>query len=206
MRKLTVITLTLFICLLTSNAAAQNSKTIAQRLSFEAGAGYIVPISSDKGLTRSDFTGFRSFYLGANYSLINSWGLRFSYSNNGFQDKNDSSMGTTNHKFMAEATLDIIESIEMQRNPFEIVAHGGVGMSMVKSKLYPVIDKTGTLQFGLMPLYRIKDNISINMDATYVINTKQNYWYNGQGFNEGGGHVRGEYFTMTVGLGVKFGF
>ena len=144
--------------------------------------------------------------MGANYAFTDLWGLRITYANNEFKDKNDSSLGITHHKLMAEGTFNVIQWFEMQPNPFEIIVHGGAGVSFAKSKLSSDFDKMGTLQIGLMPLYRITDNLSLHMDATYVVNVKQNYGYNGQQPNIDGSPVTGEYFTMNLGLGVKFKF
>lgn len=205
MKQFYLVTLFLLISLLATNVLAQENKTFVQRLSLEAGAGYNIPISPDNGLSNSDFAGFRTFYGAVNYELTSLWGLRFSYGNNGFQDKNDSSLGVTHHKFMAEGTFNVIEWIDMQRNPFEVIIHGGAGISLAKSKLLSGIDKMGTLQIGLMPLYRITDNFNIHFDATYVFNLKQNYGYNGK-VNLDGSHVTGEYFVMNLGLGLSFDF
>lgn len=189
----------------TFTSYAQSNKFL-QKLSFDASAGYNLPVAPIEGIKKSDFAGFKNFNLGANYELSDLFGLRFTYANTAFKDKNDSNIGLTLHKFMAEGTFNIIESIDMQRNPFEMVLHGGAGISMGKSTLSSGVDKMGTIQVGLMPLYRITDNFGVHLDATYVINIKQNYGYNGKSAVEGNEHVTGEYVIMNLGLGVNFRF
>ena len=206
MKQFSIFSFFLFISLLAASATAQTSKSFAERVSIEAGAGYLIPVSPDEGISSSDFAGFRNFYVGANYELTDLWGLRFTYANNSFQDKNDSSLGVTHHKLMAEGTFNIIEWIEMQRNPFEVIAHAGAGLSFAKSKLTSGVDKMGSIQIGVMPLYRITNNFSIHFDATYVINLKQNYGYDGKQASADGSDVTGEYFNMNFGLGVRFDF
>ncbi len=206
MNKVSILSILIFITTSTSIVVAQEHKTFVERLSFEAGAGYLVPLSEIEGLSSSDFSGFRNFHVAANYELTDLWGLRFSYANNSFQDKNDSSMGLTLHKFMLEGTLNVIEWIEMQRNPFEVIIHGGAGMSLGKSKQSSGSDKMGTLQIGVMPLYRITDKVSIHLNAEYVANLKQNYGFDGKQFYSDGSHGTGEYFVMNFGLGLTFGF
>ena len=206
MKQLSTLSIILFISLLGTNAVAQSNKVLAERFSLEAGAGYLIPISPDDGISSNDYAGFRNFYVGANYELTDLWGLRMTYANNTFQDKNDSSLGVTYHKLMAEGTFNVIEWIEMQRSPFEVVAHAGAGVSFAKSKLSSGTDKMGSFQVGVMPLYRITDNFSIHFDATYVINVKQNYGYDGKQSNADGSHVTGEYFNVSLGVGVKIGF
>lgn len=206
MKETSLLALLILISSLTANVVAQENKTFVQRLSFEAGAGYLIPVSVSEGLSSSDFKGFRNFHVATNYELTDLWGLRFSYANNSFQEKNDSSMGLTHHKFVIEGTFNIIEWIEMQRNPLEVIMHGGAGLSFGKSKVTSGVDKMGTLQIGIMPLYRISNNISIHLNAEYVANLKQNYGYDGEQFYRDGKHVTGEYFVMNFGLGLTFGF
>ena len=194
-----------FIMLLTiSGSSAFAQRTFKDRISVEAGAGYNLPVSDTDDVKSADFAGFRSFYVGANYDLSELFGLRFTYANNSFEDKNDASMGLTIHKFMAEATIDIIESIEMQPNPFEVVGHAGFGASIGKSSSSSGADKMGNFQIGVMPKYQITDNFSIHLDVAYVINISQNYNYNGlQAFmnNETG---TGKYFVFNAGIGIRF--
>lgn len=199
--------LSLAVTLLASSAFVHSqNKTFVQRLSFDAGAGYNIPVSPDREVSSTSFSGFRNFNLGANYAINDLYGLRFTYANNSFEDKDNSALGLTLHKFMAEGTFNIIQSIEMQENPFEVVAHAGAGISLGKSKLSSNLDKMGTIQVGIMPLYRITDHFSIHFDASYVLNIRQNYYYDGQQSNVDGSHVSGEYFLFNLGLGISFGF
>lgn len=174
-------------------------KSFIDQVSVEAGAGYNRSVSSDNKVSENNFAGFRSFYFGTNYEFTNLLGLRLTYSNNSFKDKEISSMGLTYHKFMAEATFNIIESIEMVRSPFEVVAHAGAGISLGKSKLDPLVDKMGTFQMGVMPQYSITKNISIHADAAYILNLRQNYSYDGT-------FLDGDYSMFNFLLGLKYSF
>ena len=185
--------------------AQEQEKTFMQHVSLDASGGYNVPVSSTfKDFNGSDFAGFRNLNLGANYDLNNMWGLRFTYGLNSFKDKNDSSLGLTIHKFMAEGTFNIVQFIEMQDNPFEVVGHTGIGVSLGKSSTSDDIDKMGTFQVGLMPMYRISNNLSVLFDATYVVNMSQNFNYNGVYAFEDVRKVTGQYFMLN--LGVRVGF
>lgn len=202
MKKTIFTSFILLFTLLASSAFAQ--QTFIERFSIEAGAGYNLPISDADNVKSSDFAGFKSFYVGANYDLSDLFGLRLTYGYNEFEDKNDKSMGLTLHKFMAEATFNIIEAIEMQPNPFEVVGHAGVGGSLGKSSSLSGTDKMGNFQIGLMPKYHITDNFSIHFDASFILNFSQNYDYNGlQAFknNDAG---TGKYFLFNAGIAVRF--
>ena len=201
------ISMILLFSLFTSNLSGQETNPSFLKLfSLEGGGGYHLPISPDKDISITDYAGFRSFYIGANLALTDLWGLRMTYANNAFTDKNINSSKFTIHKLMAEVTLNTLQSIQSQRNPFEIVAHSGVGISMGKDSHFSDVDKMGNFQIGLMPVYSISKNFSIQLDGTYVINIKQNQGYNGQYLYEDVRDVIGSYLTVNIGLGVKFDF
>lgn len=176
-----------------------------QRTTLELGGGYTTPVSPNHDIvTLSDFAGVNNFYVGARYELTNLIGLRFTYGNTSFSDKNDSSMGLTHHKLMAEGTVNLIEMIEMIENPFEVILHGGAGLSFGKSKQSSGVDKMGTLQIGIMPLYRITNNFAVHIDLLFVANQKQNYFYDGGPSNPENSHVVGEYFMIDLGAAYSF--
>lgn len=175
-------------------------KTFIERVSLEAGGGYTLPVAPSRdNLSLSDYAGFRSFYVGANYSFTDLLGLRLSYGNNRFRDSDDSSLGLTHHKFMAEATFNIIEAIERNGSPFELMLHGGAGLAIGKSKQTSGNDQMGTLQIGVMPQFHITDNFSVHLDASYVVNLKQDYYYDGTGMED-----TGQFFILNLGIGYSF--
>ncbi len=178
-------------------------KTFIQRIALEAGGGYSLPLSpSSNNTSLGDYATFKSFNLGANFELTELVGLRFTYGNNSFEDTNNSTLGVTYHKFMAEGTFNIIQSIERIQNPFEIMLHGGAGLSFGKSKQSSGVDKMGTLQIGLMPQYYITHNLSIHADATYVVNLKQDNFYDGTAMPNG--DDIGQYLMINLGVAYNF--
>ena len=175
-------------------------KTFMQRVTLEAGGGYALPVAPSRdNVSLSDYAGFRNFYVGANYAFTDLLGLRLSYGNNGFKDSDDSSLGLTHHKFMAEATFNIIEAIQQNNTPFEVMVHGGAGMALGKSKQTSGSDKMGAFQVGVMPQFYLTDNIRIHLDATYVISLKQDYYYDGTGMDD-----TGQFLLFNLGIGYSF--
>ena len=206
MKHFTIIMILLLSLFLSSVSGQENNPTFLQLFSLEGGGGYHLPISPNKDISISNYAGFQSFYIGANLALSDLWGLRLTYSNNAFKDKNNKSSKFTIHKLMGEVTLNILQAVHSQQNPFEIVAHSGIGLSMGKDSHFSDVDKMGNFQIGLMPVYRISKNLRIQMDATYVMNIKQNQGYNGQYLYDDIRDVTGSYLTVNLGLGVKFEF
>ena len=206
MKKYLLLSIFIAFSMFASNAQERDT-TFMQRISFDASAAYNLPVSSSfKDFKGSDYAGFRNFNFGANYAINNLWGLRFTYGYNSFEDKNDSSMGLTLHKLMAEGTFNILRSINMQENPFEIVGHAGAGVSFGKSSVTSGLDKMGTFQVGLMPMYRISKNLSLFVDATYVVNISQNYGFNGQSAMDKNGSATGEYSFINLAAGLRLNF
>lgn len=204
MKYLYTFTLFLLINVLSFSLLSQD-KSFIQRTTIEVGGGYTTPVSPNHHIeTLSDFRSINNFYVGARYELTNLIGLRFTYGNISFSDKNDSSLGLTHHRLLTEGTLNIIEAIEMIRNPFEVVLHAGAGLSFGKSKLSSGIDKMGTLQVGIMPLYRFTNNFTLHIDFLYVGNQKQNYFYDGRPSNPENSPVVGEYFMINLGVAYSF--
>ena len=202
MKRIYTIILFLSITTIATTLVAQE-KTFMQHITLEVGAGYNLPVSPSRdNSTMSDYAGFKSFYVGANYDFTDLVGMRLTYGNNSFQDTNNSSLGVTKHKFMAEATLNILQGIHKTQTPFEIMAHGGVGLSFGKNKQSSDTDKMGSVQLGLMPKYRFADNFSVLVDATYVINLKQSFYFDGGAMPDSGdtGHF------LMVNLGVAYSF
>ena len=194
----------IIIATFTSSLLAQQ-KTFIERVKLEISGGYSIPVSpTRKGASLNDFAGFRNFMVVANYELSNVTGLRFTYGNHMFEDTNNSSMGITHHKLIAEGTFNVLESINKISAPFEVMAHAGAGLSLGKSKLSSDIDKMSTLQIGLIPQYRITNNFSINLDATYVVNFKQHYFYDGGSASMDNKQQNGGYIMLNVGLGYSF--
>lgn len=206
MKRIYFLTVFFLITVASINLVAQQ-KTFMERVTLEAGGGFNLPLTPDSDKSASDFSNFRNFNVGANYELTDLFGLRLTYANSMFKDDDNSSMGLTLHRFMAEATFNIIEWIEMSRNPFEVILHGGAGISLGKRKQASGIDKMGTVQIGLMPLYRITNNFSVYADASYVLNISQDYFYNGIGsIKADGSEVSGEYTMLNLGLGLRYSF
>jgi hypothetical protein len=194
----------IIIATFTSSLLAQQ-KTFIERVKLEVSGGYSIPVSPIRnGASLSDFAGFRNFMVGANYELSNVAGLRFTYGNHMFEDTNNSSMGITHHKLIAEGAFNVLEAINKTRDPLEVIVHAGAGISLGKSKLTSDIDKMGVLQFGLMPQYRFSDNLSIHVDASYVVNFKQHYFYDGASISIDDKQHTGGYMLLNVGLGYSF--
>ncbi len=121
-------------------------------------------------------------------------------------NKNDKSNKFTIQKATAEATFNILRYIQPQQMPFDIIAHTGVGMSFGDGYQLSDTDKMMTLQMGVMPLYHVTSNLSILLDAIYILNFQQNQGYDGLYVFDNVRNVIGSYLLLNIGLGVRFAF
>lgn len=206
MKPIFITMILLFSLFIYSISGQENKSSFLQQFSLEAGSGYHYPFSPAISISTSDYAGFRGFYVGANYAITDLWGTRITYANNTFMDKNDKSNKFTIQKITAEVSFNLLQSINSQQNPFKILAHSGLGISGGKGQKMSDIDKMVNFQIGLMPLYRISKNFNILLDATYVLNIRQNQGYNGLYVNENIKNVVGSYLMLNMGLGINFGF
>lgn len=201
LKFLTTLTLLTFFC---QTGKAQQSD-IWSKIRLEAGWGYNLPTAPTSGITASDFAGVKSFYGGVKYELDDVWGIRGTYAFNSFEHKNDKDFGLDVHKLMAEATYNILQASGTDfAHTFDVEAHAGLGLSLADSKVSSGSDKMVSFQVGVMPQYKITDNVSVLLDASYVINLGQNYNYAGVHAKENGKGTTGGYFTANIGIAVKF--
>lgn len=176
------------------------------KVKLEAGWGLNIPIGPAKGIITSDFIGLDSFYLGSNYALNETWGLRATYAYNHFEHTSDTELQLTVHKLIGEITLSLGNALSdgyyySDLNDFDLIAHAGIGVSLAPSKIQADDDWMRNLQVGLMPTYRILQKISVPLDISYVLNAAQNYNFGG----EYKGEFIGSYFTASLGLAIDLG-
>ena len=201
--KKTLITLALVAGLFTAQAQVQQTSFL-DKVKLEAGWGLNVPTGPTDGISASDYSGVASFYVGANYELDELWGVRGTYAYNKFENKNNSNFGSTHHKLMAEATYNILRSIQDKgQQPFELFGHAGLGLTIGESELVSDTDMMGTFQVGLLPTYHVSDRVSIILDAAYVVNFSQDYGYHGGPAKTNGKSATGSYFIANIGLAFQ---
>lgn len=201
--KKTLITLALVAGLFTAQAQERKASFL-DKVKLEAGWGLNVPTGPTDGISASDYSGVASFYVGANYELDELWGVRGTYAYNKFENKDNSNFGSTHHKLVAEATYNILRSIQDNgQQPFELYGHAGFGLTIGKSELVSNTDMMGTFQVGLLPTYHVSERVSIILDAACVVNFSQDYGYHGGPAKLNGKSATGSYFIANIGVAFK---
>ena len=185
--------------------AQENTNNFFNHVTLEAGYGFNQALMPDN-VDRTDVSGLKTMQLGANYQIDELWGVRGTYSNTQFQDKNNDDLGINYNRITAEATFGVLKAIygpeDKEVSRFDIVAHSGFGLNFGKSKANDSKDTMGNWQIGLKPEYKISNNVGIFVDGTYIMNFKQNIGYNGLSI-AGEKETTGSYVTALIGLSIK---
>lgn len=203
--KKSIILIALLTGLFILNTQAQeNKKSFLDRTRFEFGVGVNFPLEPREGVEVKNYSGVGSLYCGAIYELNDLWGVRGAYAYNKFENKEDVSMGSLQHKFVAEVMFDVVGSIAKQKEQrFELYLHSGAGLSIGRSELKSGTDMMGTFQVGILPNYKISEDVGVHLDLVYVTNFKQDYGYHGGPVSFSGKSATGEYMIANIGVSVK---
>jgi hypothetical protein len=190
------------------NMQAQYKQSKLQGVSIHAAYGYNAAVTP-KNNDNTTNNGFNTLQLGVGYQLIDFWGLNGTYTNSTFKNADNNNLGITYHKIMLEGTYQILAAnnssyTPMDTNSFDVIAHGGFGITFGKSKLTDDTDHIGNFQIGLKPTYYINKSLSVFVDGTYVMNFRQHIDFNGLS-NEGSKISTGGFYTALIGLAVHLG-
>lgn len=202
MKKSILTIITAFCAITTANAQSFWDKT-----SVEVGYGYAMPLNPTKDINASDYNSFLNFAGGINYEFDNLWGVRLTYAFQDFDHKNNDKFGVTYHKFMAEATFNVLEAFNpsvshLQSNTFGLQAHAGVGATLGNRDRDNATNQILNGQIGLKPNYTISNRFKVFLDATYVMNFNQAYQFNGASIKGG---TTGSYLSANIGVQIQLG-
>ncbi|SFI79189.1 hypothetical protein [Myroides guanonis] len=203
--KKSIILIALLTGLFVLNTQAQdNKKSFLDRTRFEFGVGVNFPSEPREGVEVKNYAGVGSLYCGAIYELNDLWGVRGTYAYNKFENKEDVSMGSLQHKFVAEVMFDVVGAIAKQKEQrFELYLHSGAGLSIGRSELKSGTDMMGAFQVGILPNYKISDAVRVHLDLVYVTNFKQDYGYHGGSAKFNGKSATGSYLIANIGIAVQ---
>jgi len=194
---------------LVATAVSTNAQTsdFWNRTSLEGSYGFAMPLAPTDNIDAADYSSMINFQGAVHYQIDDLWGVRASYAYHKFENKDFSALGVAYHKFMAEATFNVLEAINpqtsvMHSSPFQLYAHAGIGGSFATRNMDNATNKMGNVQIGLQPMYNFSNRMGVFVDATYVANFNQAYQFDGT-FIPGG--TTGGYFTTLVGLKISLG-
>ncbi|GAA3619078.1 hypothetical protein GCM10022397_01260 [Flavivirga jejuensis] len=152
------------------------------------------------------------------------FGLKIDYANDRFQNKRNKNIGNGYHRLSLEAVFNITNKLNIiNSQSFNILLHAGMGITYAYPEsikrfknggeftfgLTPYntknFERIGNLIFGLKPQYRYSNDLVIYTDFSYVINTEQQYSYNGELLFLNREKVRGGFINILFGIQFYLG-
>lgn len=222
MKKITILTFVLSV--FGFNAFAQESLTEdLNRFSVEVNVGTNKPndlfssgyYTTDPG-TYAHFNRISHFDVGFRYMFNEKFGLELdgAYDNIQPEDNNGSlPFESEQYRLGLQGVLNLrnILNFDSFTKRFGLLAHGGVQFSRFDPKTRNSVDLSsrdednGGFMIGFMPQYRISDRFSVNLDATFLQNTRQHLRWDGALSNTSDGNLNSSMVNFSVGLTVYLG-
>lgn len=182
-------------------------ETKYNRFSAELTTGIHVPLSPNNEISSSDYIAFKQFQISGRYMISNKYGLKAHYGYNKFDDPNDSENGITFHRIGLEGVANINRLLEVNpagRRRFNLLAHGGVGLSFAKANLGNGTDHIGNILLGLTGEIKLNNRFSLLGDVTYLANFRQHTYFDGKSLPNND-YKTGSFVNVSLGIMYSFG-
>lgn len=126
---------------------------------------------------------------------------------NDFREKKT---GVTNLRVTAQGIVNLTQLADSRAfyNKFNLLAHGGAGISVLNSDIpdYPNTDHLLNLVVGITPRFEVAENFYLTADFSAIANVSQHYFFNGELSYEGAPNsFTGLMYNTTFGIAYKFG-
>jgi OOP family OmpA-OmpF porin len=168
------------------------------------------------------YTTFNSMHLNSNWEMGAKYnfnptlavGLRYGISNMEGQSAVFMLPGDNNHipsmmidskyqRLSIEATIDILDVVDIHNNTFTLLIHGGIGGATVKTD-YGHFEKMGMFSGGLTGVFRLSNRIGLKLDYTITSHIDQHKTLDGI-FSAGAEGMTSNVHSGTVGIIVWLG-
>lgn len=158
------------------------------------------------------YNGFTHFGGGVNYDFNETFGAKIDFASDKFSIKNESGIetGTSNTRISLQGLVNVSNLIDDRSfyNDFQILAHGGAGLSILKSDI-PTLDKTDhilNIIVGVNPQYKVAEGLFLGIDASFIANISQHYNFDGTLTYEGDANsITGLMYNLSATISYKFG-
>ncbi|MEL1245375.1 hypothetical protein AAEO56_13960 [Flavobacterium sp. DGU11] len=170
-------------------------------------AGYGMGISGHPATV-----GFSHFEVGFRYMVDEFWGIKFDFGSDRFRMGDNPELGSDYKRYSFQGVHNLGRTLKIadkMGSNINLLAHGGLGYSSLKSVIRGGTDNIGSVIVGLTPQFRMSNSLAITLDASYILNFTQHYNFDGlhppKGDNKGLNSFTGHLFTASVGLTYYFG-
>jgi hypothetical protein len=159
-------------------------------------------------------TGFNHFGAGVTYDFDDAFGVKLDFASDKFEIenilRNNEITGTNNTRISIQATANISSLLNGRAfyEKFNLIAHTGTGISILKSEIPENTKTDHILNFvvGITPRYEIARNVHLFLDVSALANVSQHYTFDGEVAYVGAPNsFTGLYFNSSIGISYRFG-
>lgn len=180
-------------------------------------------IEANYGLNGSydpSYNGFTHFGAGVTYDFNETFGAKIDFGSDKFEIENTErallnnepglKTGTQNTRITLQGVVNLSNLADDRAfyNKFNILAHAGGGLSILKSDIkdYPNTDHLFNVVLGVTPRYQVAENFFVTLDASALFNVSQHYLFNGElAYTQAPNSFTGLMYNVSFGLAYKFG-
>lgn len=191
--------------------------------SAEIGYGFNIPLTPSNGIESKDYIFPRHLDLGIRYMFDEYFGVKLYYANDRFQNVKNKNIGNGYHRLSLEVVYNIEQALDLLDDDFNLFFHAGIGITYAFPEaikrfknggeftfgLTPYntknFERIGNIIFGITPQYRYSDDVALTFDVSYVINTQQQYGYDGEMLYIDRTKVKGSFINFTLGIQLYLG-
>lgn len=192
--------ITLFLLFISFSVSAQRK---FDQYSIEAGFG--LGMSGSPGITQ-----FGHFDVGFRYMVDENWGIKFDYGQDKFRTGSNPELGTDYSRYSVQAVHNLGRTLAIPyatNNYFNMLAHGGLGYSSLKSINGSGTDNIGNVIVGVTPQLYLSEDFALMLDLSFIMNFSQHYDFDGT-YPKGkpsNNAFMGTIFNASFGLTYYFG-
>lgn len=168
-RKIILLLLFLSLCVST------NAQRRFDQYSLEAGYG--LGMSGSPGITE-----FAHFEVGFRYMIDEYWGIKFDFGSDKFRTNDTPELGTDYQRYSVQGVYNLGRALALTdyaNGYFNMLAHGGLGYSALKSINGKDPDNIGNVILGITPQLYISDSFALTLDTSLILNFSQHYDFDG---------------------------
>jgi OOP family OmpA-OmpF porin len=182
--------------------------------SFVASAQF--GIEANYGINGSyepSYNGLTHIGAGISYDFDETFGAKLDFGIDEFSIQNDlrnSKTGVSNLRITAQGVINLSTLVDSRFffNKFNILAHGGAGLSVLNSNIpeYQKTDHLLNLVVGITPRFEVADSFFLTADFSAIANVSQHYLFNGELSYDGPANsFTGLMYNVSLGLAYRFG-
>lgn len=159
------------------------------------------------------YNGFTHFGAGVTYDFDETFGAKIDFGMDEFSIQNDlrtMKTGTTNTRISAQGVINLtnLANSRASFNKFNILAHAGGGVSILKSDIpeYINTDHLFNVVLGITPRFEVAERLYLTADFSALFNVSQHYFFNGElAYTDSPNSFTGIMYNASFGIAYKFG-